>query len=382
MLPTNKTISEKLQQRKEKNAFRTLTTTHNIIDFCSNDYLGFSKSLDFKDKYLAYQKNFNNMYYMGATGSRLISGNTALIESLEKYLSDYHQAESGLIFNSGYDANLGLLSCLPQRGDTIYYDAHVHASIRDGIRLSFAKAYSFKHNNIEDLRNKIKHASGQIYIIAESVYSMDGDCAPLKELVDLCTENNAFLVLDEAHATGVFGRNGKGLADELNLTSKIFARIHTFGKALGCHGAIILGSEDLRSFLINFSRPFIYTTALPFHSFIAIKSAYDMLSEDDTLLPQLHENISLFKKLINPFISSLKEARYVESISAIQCFIVEGNDNVKKIATHLNSKGFDIKPILSPTVAKGQERIRICIHSFNTDDEIKSLAKSLSEILS
>jgi len=376
MYPADKTLENLINKKKVDGSFKSLTTTHNTIDFCSNDYLGFSKSIDLKDRFLKFSKSLDSIAYIGSTGSRLISGNTALIESLENFIATYHHAEAGLLFNSGYDANLGLLSSVPQRGDTIYYDESVHASIRDGIRLSFAKAYAFRHNDINHLNKRFELAKGNVYVVVESVFSMNGDFAPLKELSVLCASKNAHLIVDEAHATGIFGNGGKGLVADLELSSKTFARVHTFGKALGCHGAIVLGNNILRTYLFNFARTFIFTTALPFHSYISIKSAYDLLNEDEECLPSLHENISFFKQLINKFPENIIK-NYIESASPIQCFVVQSNENVKKMAAVLNRNGFDIKPILSPTVPKGKERIRICIHSLNTKDEIIALVREI-----
>ena len=243
-------LDKKLNERKENNAFRQLRLPDNKIDFCSNDYLGIVKNN------LINQTSFLKH---GSTGSRLLAGNYLLIEKTEKILADFHNAEAGLIFNSGYDSNIGLLSCVPQRGDTIIYDYLSHASLRDGIRLSFAKAFSFLHNDLEDLEKKLKAAVGNIFVVTESVFSMDGDFAPLIKISLLCEKYNASLIIDEAHATGVVGEKGEGLVQHLNLQTKCFARIHTFGKAVGAHGAIILGSKKLKDYLINFfARIYLY----------------------------------------------------------------------------------------------------------------------------
>ena len=172
-----------------------------------------------------------------------------------------------------------MFSCIADKGDTIIYDQNIHASIRDGIRLSNARSFSFEHNNIEALGKKLQQADGHILVAIESVYSMDGDEAPLEKIVAICEKHKADIILDEAHATGVIGENGEGLAQSLNLEVKIFARVHTFGKAMGCHGAIVLGSKNLRKYLINFARSFIYTTAISEHRLNFIESSYDKLKE-------------------------------------------------------------------------------------------------------
>lgn len=360
-------MSKKLQDRTLSNSLRKLPSNKNNTDFCSNDYLGFSQSLKVK-----------RSIHSGATGSRLISGNSEQFEILEATIAKFHNADAGLIFNSGYDANIGLFSCLLDKGDTLIYDQYIHASIRDGIRLSNARSFAFEHNNVKALERKLKQATGTILVAIESVYSMDGDLAALKDILEVCEKYNAELILDEAHATGVIGANGEGLAQSLNLESKIFARIHTFGKAMGCHGAIVLGSEKLKQYLVNFSRSFIYTTALAEHSLCAIENAYHKLKSSSESIGQLHLNINLFKALALKKLS----AQLIPSSSPIQCILVPGNRAVKKIEHQLELKGFNIKAILHPTVEEGKERIRICIHSFNTEEEIKTCVKSLEELIS
>jgi len=359
-------IRAKLESRKQSNSFRGLLNRKGLVDFCSNDYLGFAKDLQVKTP-----------SSQGATGSRLISGNSEQFERLETKIASFHKVEAGLIFNSGYDANIGLFSCIADKGDTIIYDQYIHASIRDGIRLSNARSFAFEHNNIDSLEKKLQQASGTILVAIESIYSMDGDQAPLKEIVEVCEKYQAQIILDEAHATGVLGEKGEGLAQSLSLESKIFARVHTFGKAMGCHGAIILGSTDLRSFLINFARSFIYTTALSEHSLNAIESAYDELENSTDRTQLLHKNIALFQALL----SEELKGRLIPSSSPIQGILVAGNESVRTSEKALQAKGFDIRAIMHPTVEQGKERIRICIHSFNTEDEIKSCVERLEELI-
>ena len=359
-------LFEKLTAREQTNSLRILLSSENLIDFCSNDYLGFSRNLRVKK---------SNKH--GATGSRLISGNSSEFELLEKELAQFHQAEAGLIFNSGYDANLGIFSCIADKGDTIIFDQYIHASIRDGIRLSNARSFAFDHNDINALEKKLQQASGTILVAIESIYSMDGDEAPLDKIVALCEKYDAQIILDEAHATGIVGENGEGLAQNLNLESKLFARVHTFGKAMGCHGAIILGSENLRQYLINFARSFIYTTALSEHSLNAIESAYNKIKNSTKEREQLESNIQLFQDLVSADLKS----KLIQNTSPIQCILVPGNKTVKKVENELQAKGLNIRAILHPTVEEGKERIRICIHSFNTPKEIAFCVKCLEELL-
>ncbi|MBC8034332.1 MAG: aminotransferase class I/II-fold pyridoxal phosphate-dependent enzyme, partial [Chitinophagaceae bacterium] len=249
----------RLNERRERNAYRELLPASGKADFCSNDYLGIVKN-----KVLNNRKHTS--LRSGSTGSRLLSGNYEMIEHLEKQVAAFHGAASGLVFNSGYDANIGLLGSVARKGDSIIYDFLSHASLRDGIRLSAAQAFPFLHNDMESLEKRLKACSpgaNTVFVVTESVFSMDGDLAPLQEIADLCKRYEANLIVDEAHATGVLGPGGAGLVQSLSLQHACFARIHTFGKAVGCHGAVVLGSDVLRNFLINFCRPFIYTTALP-----------------------------------------------------------------------------------------------------------------------
>jgi 8-amino-7-oxononanoate synthase len=363
-------IQTKLNERKATGTYRALKTDKPLIDFCSNDYLGFARSATLKQNADDYLK-LHNDYLNGSTGSRLLSGNTAFCEELETYIAQFHNAEAGLIFNSGYDANLGLLSSLPQRGDTIITDELIHACIIDGARLSHANRYTFKHNDLNSLESKLKNATGTCYIAVESVYSMDGDKAPLVEIIKLAEAYNANLIVDEAHAVGVLN---KGLVSQLNLEDKVFARVVTFGKALGVHGAIVLGSDLLRQYLINFARSFIYTTAASFHQLVSIKMAYSMLATSKKEQQSLADNIILFSLQLS------EQPTLLYSDSAIQSIIIAGNDQTRQAAKVIQDAGFDVRPILSPTVATGTERLRICLHAYNTVEEITNLTKLLKQI--
>ncbi len=372
MNPAEKFIHNKLDQRQADGLFRALKTENNLIDFCSNDYLGFAREPALK-KLIAEEMHLHTNYPIGATGSRLISGNSAYIEELESSVAAFHGAKSGLIYNSGYDANLGLFSCLPQKGDTVITDQLAHASIIDGTRLSFTNRYSFRHNDLSSLEEKLKQAKGICYVVIESVYSMDGDTPPIAAIIALTEKYRAQLILDEAHAIGIYE---KGLVHHLGLQDRVFARVVTFGKALGCHGAIVLGSSALREYLINFSRSFIYTTAASFHDLIAIKMAYQRLGNSEGLRFKLKQNIQLFKDQLKSV-----QIPVVGSDSPIQCLVAGSNEKAKDLASHLQNAGIDVRPILSPTVAVGTERIRICLHAQNTPDEIILLTDTINNYL-
>ena len=375
-------LSSKLEIRKQNNALRQLSLPNSLIDFSSNDYIGFSKNKTIFEKTHQYLMAVDCIQN-GATGSRLISGNHKVYQEAEKYISKFHQSETALIFNSGYDANVGFFSSVPQKGDLILYDELCHASIRDGIGMSNAKSYKFKHNDFEDLERLIlkfyptpntQHPA-PIYIVTETVFSMDGDCPNMEELIAVSEKYSCYVVVDEAHALGVFGKRGEGLIQMLGLQDQVFARIMTFGKGLGCHGAAIVGSQELKDYLVNFARSFIYTTGLSPHSVATILIAYQHLEIEKQTIEKLRENIIHFNQEKN--ILGLKPM-FVRSKSAIQSTIIPGNENVKSIASQLQEKGFDVKAILSPTVPEGQERLRFCIHSFNLKEEISEVLGLLS----
>ncbi len=376
-------LSQKLQQREASNALRKLPFSKDLIDFASNDYLGFSQSETIFNETHEYLLQ-NNIKVNGATGSRLISGNHNLYAITEDFIANFHKSETALIFNSGYDANVGFFSSVPQRSDVILYDELCHASIRDGITMSNAKSYKFQHNNPDDIERIILQLTTYnlqpttLYIVTESVFSMDGDCPNLEELVRLSEKYHCNLVVDEAHAFGVFGDSGQGLVQSLDLQDKVFARIMTFGKGLGCHGAAILGSAELKSYLVNFARSFIYTTGLSPHSVATILIAYQHLETEKVAMQNLKRNIQFFNQ--EKMQLGLKPL-FVYSKSAIQCAIIPGNEKVKSIANQLQEKGFDVKAILSPTVPEGQERLRFCLHSYNSNEEISNVLRLLSSFV-
>jgi len=387
-------LEDALKERENAGTLRTLFVPDGLIDFASNDYLGFAKSAhgafqNWSAQSGVLKKGFEmhpsvhanpiqeveNKNKNGSTGSRLISGNSRQAEALEHRLAAFHEAEAGLLFNSGYDANVGLLSCLAQKGDTYLSDAFIHASMIDGIRLSKANRLKFKHNDLEDVAHKLAFVRGQgqasnIFICIESVYSMDGDVAHLQAMCELATQYNAYLIVDEAHATGIIGRAGEGLVQSLDLQGRVLARVHTFGKAMGAHGAVVLGSKALRSYLINFARAFIYTTALPAHSLQAIEAAYNLLESPffQQERQKLQENIQLYQQLTQTLVYPA-----LASDTAIQGIMIGDNTKAKNLQTCLQTAGIYAKAILSPTVPIGTERLRICLHSFNTTAQIHQL---------
>ena len=367
MKAATESMQELLNERKEQALYRSLQVPKGLIDFCSNDYLSFARK----------QRGMQPSYGHGATGSRSISGNTVYAEKLEQFIADFHGAEAGLLFNSGYDANLGLFSCIARKTDTLICDELIHASIIDGCRLSYAVRYRFAHNDTRDLEKKLKNAKGNIFVAVESVYSMDGDTAPLVDIAGLCKKFRAHLIVDEAHATGVFGQQGRGLVNAFGLEKEVFARVHTFGKAMGCHGAIVLGSDVLRNYLVNFARSFIFTTALPMHSLKIIWDAYDQLLEGVFNNQHLHRLIQHFKKGLE-----LRGDIYlINSISPVQSLVIPGSKRCREVASFLQYNGFDVRAISPPSVPVGKERLRISLHMHNSFEQVDQLKQLLNQIL-
>ena len=365
-------LNRKLAERIAQNSLRQLRLpSDGLIDFCSNDYLGIVKNNLLHDSIQPA-----NSLKTCSTGSRLLTGNYPLIEEVESIIASFHQAEAALVFNSGYDANLGLLSAVPQRGDTVLYDFLSHASIRDGIRLSFAESFSYHHNNLDDLETKLQRSRGNIFVVTESVFSMDGDTCPLKEIVHLCEQYGASLIIDEAHATGVIGEKGEGLVQQLGLEQKVFARVHTFGKACGSHGATVLGSLNLKEYLVNFARSLLYSTALPEMSLSHLKSSYE-------IFPQMKKERQWLQNLVRLFQekSSTILGQVLKSETPIQGVIIGGNEKVREAGVILRESGLDVRPILYPTVPKGQERLRIVLHAFNSEKELEMLLNCLKNSL-
>ncbi len=343
-------IENKLRKREKTGNLRTLKVIDNLIDFSSNDYLGLAQS----------QKFIHECKRIGSTGSRLLTGNSRYVEALEKKIAKFHGYEAGLIFGCGYMANIGLISALGGAKSVFFHDTKVHASTHDGLRLSRSKAFPFKHNDLDHLEKRLKSCSVEEnrFICIESIYSTDGSKAPLIEICQLAKKYKAYLIVDEAHATGVYGPKGQGLVAEYNLIDEVFAQITTFGKALGTYGAIVLGSKILMHGLINFATPYIYSTALPFHTLASIESSYD-------LFPKLDAERRHIQKLI----SILGSETHIHSIP------IKGNETER-----LASFGYDVRPLKSPTVQRGHEVMRICLHSINTETQLRGLLECIKSL--
>lgn len=359
-------------------SLRTLSVHDQGIDFYSNDYLGLANCRELRDR-IEQLRDQRAPLPLGSTGSRLISGNSHLAEKLERRLADFHGAEAGLLFSTGYAANSGLLASIAGIEDCLITDELIHASSVDGARLSKAEKLIFRHNDTGDLQAKLIEArqacpSGSIFVAVESLYSMDGDFAPLPEVARICSEFDAALIVDEAHSNGITGRHGAGSVCELGLEGQVFARVHTFGKGLGLRGAIVMGSRTLREYLVNFCRPFIYSTAPSADTLLSIRGAYELLPELDDRRERLFALVRHFRGL-----TAESTYRWQDSSSWIQSLMLPGNECALRLAARLRERGFLVKAIRAPSVAPGTERIRICLHASNTIEQIDRLFEAVEE---
>lgn len=368
-MPSNSShFQESLYKRKGQGTLRRLRIPSDGIDFYSNDYLGFAKSRELQ--HLLLQKVMDNPQLLsGSTGSRLISGNSDIAVSVENEIAQKQQFESALLFPSGYNANLALFSTLPSRHDVVIVDEQIHRSVHDACKLSNAKKLKFRHNDLGDLENVLKRQKAHCYIAIESLYSMEGDFAPLEEIAAIAKEYKAALIVDEAHAFGVFGY---GLIEKYQLQHQVLAAVVTYGKALGTHGAAILCNETVKSYLINFASPFIYTTSAQDFQWMSIQTGYEFLDQNHHLAIQLQNNIKTFRSQNLPSPSA--------ETSPVQAIIIPDNQRLKELQQNLSEEGFLTYAIYSPTVKEGSERLRICLHSFNTAEEIVKLTEIIKGI--
>ena len=375
MLKMQERLQRKLLKRQKQGNLRELKIPQNLCDFFSNDYLGLAGCGELTAQ---IQEHFLQIKLItnGSTGSRLLSGNSEYAMNLENDLASRFKTEKSLLFNSGYAANLSLISTIAQKGDTIIYDQHSHACIKEGARLSYARHFSFRHNDLQDLQLKLEKAVGDKFVIVESLYSMEGDYAPIADLVGLCTAYEAHLIIDEAHTTGWLGDQGTGFTCLEKLEQQVLARVHTFGKALGVQGGCVAGPAWLIDYLVNFARPFIYTTAMPLYSLAAIKSAFLYLDANPELVDKLFNNIDHFGETLSKL--GWPRDRFNPN-SPIQKIILGSNQKATKIASYLNANGMDVRPIMPPTVKEDSARIRICLHAYNSHQQIQKLIKLLAE---
>lgn len=343
------------------------------LDFSSNDYLGYSQNLEIKSKLLHFMSQHSQL---GSTGSRLISGNTKHTEEIETFLAQQFQTQDCLIFGSGYLANLGVCSALGGADTEFFSDELNHASLIDGVRLAKSKYQVFRHCDLNHLENLLQTSSQKRKVIlTESIFSMDGDHAPLQEILAIADRHNAFVVVDEAHSTGTCGQHGRGSLSEIKFNAEKIIAVHTAGKALGAYGAFVCGSHHLIQLLLNKSRSFIFTTALPPLMIEHIRLALMQLTSDQESQQKLKSNIRQSKLFFD-------QHQIKHSGSHILPVILGSNDLVLKAEKHLAQNGFFVKAIRSPTVAKGSERLRITLKSNHDAKSLERISEHIAEITS
>ncbi len=372
--PIEADFKKYLKKREFSNLLRTFGPIRDIgkADFYSNDYLGLCLNGAILPD---LQRDIEAGISLGSSGSRLVSGQNEILEDLESDCQAFFKSEAVVFFPNGYLANLALLSTVANRHDTILYDEQCHVSLKDGIRLSLAEKFSFKHNDVNSLEQKLSISKGRKFIVIESIYSMDGDLTPLTEIVELAQKYEGHIIIDEAHSTGTVGERGEGLSLSLGLESRIWARIYTFGKALGASGGLLAISGITKNYLINKSHPLIYSTAsMPMQALIC-KHQLSFLKNNPDLVGLLQSKIYFWNKLI--FRTNNKVSK--NDLSPVQYYKVQGNKEALQMAKKLQDSDIQIKAMLSPTVKEGAERIRISLHGYNTENQMMLLKGFIEE---
>ncbi|KAI1079912.1 PLP-dependent transferase [Whalleya microplaca] len=430
------TLGALLARRKSRNKLRSLSATFpGCVDFSSNGYLSLSTNPEIQKTLLARLEaevaasasaskidNRSNdaprSSILGSGGSRLLDGNSPFAEALEAKIAAFHGAEAGLLFTSAFDANVGLLSCVPQPGDVILYDELIHASVHDGMRQSrAAKKVPFAHASVaESARRRgvagqpenasnvkglgevleqllidegnrdVRQGKANVFICIEGLYSMDGDIPALKEVVETVDQylplGNGYIIVDEVHSVGIFGDQGRGLVCELGLEHRIWARILGFGKAMGCAGGIVLCSPTTRAYLINYARSLIYTTSMTFTSLASIDVVYDYLisgqskplrQQLDKLIQDTHRRLQDLNGRQRPPQHILHVQKTISKSPVIPIFTA----SPRNLAEYCQRCGFMVRPIVAPTVPAGTERVRICLHAGNTIEQVEGLCRAV-----
>lgn len=335
-----------------------------LINFSSNNYLNLSQEKSVIESAETYLKKYGT----GSQASRLITGTFPIHEELEYKLAEFKGTEAALIFGSGFLTNIGVISALASRDDTVFADKLCHASIMDGIVLSRAKLKRFKHNDTSHLKELLQGHSfgGKKIIVTESVFSMDGDIAPLKEICDLAKQYNALIIVDEAHSTGIFGSSGNGLVNELGLKDSVNITMGTFSKAFGSYGGYVACSSNMKTYLVNKARSFIYTTSLPPAVIGSVMGALTYLLENVEIGNELLKKSLKFKKMLES--AGLNTG---ESSSQIIPVIIGENDKALSFANLLKKRGIKVNAIRPPTVPEGTARLRFSITRAISEEQLK-----------
>ena len=363
-------ISEELKRLEENNRRRSLSLPRGL-DFSSNDYLGLARHPALSEAIVA---SLNETGMVGAGGSRLLRGHHPAHEALENFAAKFFGAERALYLATGYAANQALFSALAGRGDAVVFDELIHASVREGVYASGAMRHPARHNDAASFEAEMKRAreagARRVLIAVESVYSMDGDFAPLQELDALARRYDATLVVDEAHATGIFGARGRGCSE--NLHAAHWITLHTCGKALGVAGALICANSDTIDYLVNRARPFIYSTAPPPHLAAAVQRALQLVDEEPWRRQTVLSRAALARsRLLNESAGG----------SPIIPVLLGEETRALEIARQLQGRGSDVRAVRPPTVPDGTSRLRISIHADHSENDIVALADALRTLV-
>lgn len=378
-------IGQFLQERKENNLLRMLQPADSrregkiyfkhkeYIDLSSNDYLGLSSH----PRLLEAAKKAIERFGVSSSASRLLSGDLEIYHQLEEKVAVFKGKEKALVFNSGYQANLGIISALCKRDDAIFSDRLNHASIVDGIILSQARCFRFRHNDVNHLefllkreRNKFKQA----LIITETIFSMDGNKCHLREIISLKEKYNCQLLVDEAHATGIFGKAGSGVVEEQALTQQVDLIMGTFSKALGSFGAYIAGTKKIMSYLINSARSFIYSTALPASIIAANLASLELIEKEPFRRKTLLDNAGYFREEL-----SMRKFK-VKGSSQIIPLILEESQKAIQLSHQLQKRGYWVLPIRPPAVPEGESRLRFSLTYYHSKEILAKLVNDICEI--
>ena len=386
----NSILSSELEELKKKNLYRFLRTIESaqgpevilngkrVILMCSNNYLGLANH----PRIIKAAKESMERYGYGAVASRLVSGNMSIHEEFEKVIAQFKRSQKALLFNCGYMANIGVISTICESAkDLVISDKLNHASIIDGLMLSKANFATYRHNDLEHLEKilKTKKARRRL-IVVDGVFSMDGDIAPLKDIVELAEKYEAIVMVDDAHATGVIGEKGRGSVEYWDLYERLDIQMGTLGKALGGFGAFICGSETLIEYLINKCRPLIYTTALPVPVVAAALEALKILIEKPEMVATLRNNVKYFVEGLQKIGLEVKD-----NSSAIVPVIIGDEKRCLRMSERLFELGIYVAAIRPPTVPKGTARLRVTLMATHTKEHLEkaifAFQKAASEIL-
>jgi len=378
-------IAEELQSLREKDQYRQIRWVEEgpspwvrmngerVLLLCSNNYLGLANDPRLKEEALRAIAKWG----CGSGGSRSISGSLAIHRLLEEKLAQFHRCEAALLFNSGYSANLSLLTSLMGEGDAIFSDALNHASIVDGCRLSKASVKIYRHLDMKHLESLLRETveKRRKLIVTDGIFSMDGDLAPLPEIVHLAKQYEAFTMVDEAHAIGVLGPNGRGATEHFQLSQEVDIRMGTFGKALGCFGAYVAGRRSLIEFLINRGRVFLYTTAIPPSVSASVMAGLDIVEQEPERRARLWKNVQTLREGLNHLgFDTLKSEAHILPV------LIGEPEETMEMDRRLLEKRVFVQGIRPPTVPEGQCRLRVTVMATHTREDINFALERFEEV--